>query len=45
VPDIADRLAGARDALPGPAALPLFALLALAVVGGSLLLVVREGRR
>ena len=29
-----DRLAVARDALPGPAALPLFALLALGVLGG-----------
>jgi hypothetical protein len=45
VGDIGDRLDGARDALPGPAALPLFVLLALGVLGGSLALVVREGRR
>jgi hypothetical protein len=42
---MADRLAVARDALPGAAALPLFGLVALAVVAASLLLVVREGRR
>jgi hypothetical protein len=45
VPDVVDRLAVARDALPGPASLPLFALLALGVIGGSLVLVLREGRR
>lgn len=45
VSDLPDRIAVARDAIPGPAAVPLFALLALAVLGGSLLLVVREGRR
>jgi hypothetical protein len=45
IPDLADRLAVARDALPGSAALPLAALLALAVLGGSVALVVREGRR
>ena len=44
VPEMVDRLAVARDALPGPAALPLFGLIALAVLGGSLLLVVREAR-
>jgi hypothetical protein len=43
--DMLDRLAVARDALPGGAALPLFALLAVGVLGGALLLVVREGNR
>jgi hypothetical protein len=45
VPEVVDRLAVARDALPGPASLPLFALLALGVLGGSVMLVLREGRR
>ncbi len=43
VPAMLDRLAVARDALPGPASLPLFALLATGVLGGALLLVTREG--
>jgi hypothetical protein len=45
IPDIPDRIADARDALPAEASLPLFALLAVGVLGGALLLVVREGSR
>ncbi len=42
---IGDRIAVVRDALPGRATLPLFALLMLGVIGGSTALVLREGRR
>ena len=45
VPDMFDRIAVARDALPGKASLPVFVLLAAGVLGGALLLVVREGSR
>jgi hypothetical protein len=45
VPKLFDRLAVARDALPAQASLALFALLAAVVLGGALLLVVREGSR
>ena len=39
------RVAAVRDALPGKATLPLFALFMLGVIGGSMALVLREGRR
>jgi hypothetical protein len=45
VPDMLDRIAVARDALPAKASLPIFALLVAGVLGGALLLVVREGSR
>jgi hypothetical protein len=38
-------VATVRDALPGSATLPLFALFALAVAAGSVALVLRESRR
>jgi hypothetical protein len=43
-PELARRVATVRDAVPGSAALYVWALLGLAVTVGSLLLVVREGR-
>jgi hypothetical protein len=45
LPEIADRLGVARDALPAGASLALFALLAIGVLVGTLALVVREGSR
>jgi hypothetical protein len=45
VPKMDDRLAAVRDALPGSASLPLYVLLALGVIGGSVALVLREGSR
>ncbi len=42
-PELSERVGTVRGAFPGGAALYLWALLALAVVGGSLALVLREG--
>ena len=44
-PELASRVATVRAAMPGSATLYVWALLALVVVSGSLVLVVREGRR